>query len=388
MSKHKIANRMSQIQPFRVMELLGRARELEAEGRSIIHMEVGEPDFITPDTIIAAGESALEQGHTHYTPATGLMELRVAVSDYYQHRYQVEVPPQRIIITPGASGALQLVLGVLINPGDEVLMTDPGYPCNRNFVYLLNGQPVSVAVDEEADFQLTVPALEREWSDKTRAVMLASPSNPTGALIEQPQMREIHAMVQNKEAALIVDEIYHGLVYEGEVNTALSIADDVFVINSFSKYFGMTGWRVGWLVAPEAYIPAIDKLAQNIFLAASTPSQYAALEAFTPETNKILEARREEFRLRRDYLMPALQEIGFTIAHKPRGAFYIYAGCEKFTNDSMQFCNNLLEDIGVAITPGADFGDYKAESHVRFAYTIALESLQEGINRLKAVLAD
>lgn len=382
----KIANRMSQIQPFRVMELLARARELEAEGRTIIHMEVGEPDFVTPATIIAAGESALAQGHTHYTPAAGLMELRVAVSDYYQHHYQVEVSPKRIIITPGASGALQLALGVLINPGDEVLMADPGYPCNRNFVYLLNGKPVSVAVDEAADFQLTVSALESKWSDKTRAVMLASPSNPTGALIEQPQMREIHAMVQKKGAALIVDEIYHGLVYEGDVTTALSFADDVFVINSFSKYFGMTGWRVGWLVAPEVYIPAIDKLAQNIFLAASTPSQYAALEAFSPETHKILEARKEEFRLRRDYLIPALQEIGFTITHKPRGAFYIYAGCEKFTNDSVQFCNDLLEDIGVAITPGADFGGYKAEFHVRFAYTTALESLQEGVSRLKATL--
>jgi len=252
MSTDRIANRMSRIQPFRVMELLARAKELEAAGRSIVHMEVGEPDFVTPEPIIAAGQAALKDGHTHYTPATGLMELRMAISDFYRERYQVDVSPQRIVITPGASGALQLVLGVLINPGEQVLMADPGYPCNRNFVYLLNGEPVSVQVDAETDYQLTAQLLEDAWSDKVRAVMLASPSNPTGTLIGQQQMSEIHALVQQRDAALIVDEIYHGLVYEGGEHTALSLTDDaltddIFVINSFSKYFGMTGWRVGWL---------------------------------------------------------------------------------------------------------------------------------------------
>lgn len=395
MSTNRISSRMSQIQPFRVMELLARARELEANGRSIVHMEVGEPDFVTPEPIIAAGRAALENGYTHYTPATGLMELRVAISDFYRQRYQVDVSPQRIVVTPGASGALQLALGVLMNPGEQVLMADPGYPCNRNFVYLLNGEPVSVQVDAKTDYQLTAPLLEEAWSDpvnsRVRAVMLASPSNPTGTLVGQQQMNEIHALVQQRDAALIVDEIYHGLVYEGDEYTALSLIDDastdnVFVINSFSKYFGMTGWRVGWLVAPEAYIPAIDKLAQNIFLAAATPSQYAALNAFTPETQKILEARKEEFRKRRDYLIPALQAIGFDIAHKPNGAFYIYAGCQKFTSNSMQFCDDLLENVGVAITPGGDFGAYGADSHVRFAYTTSLEQLREGVNRLKTAL--
>lgn len=390
MSTHKIASRMNQIRPFRVMELLGRARELESEGRSIIHMEVGEPDFITPEPIISAGQAALAQGHTHYTPATGLMKLRVAISDFYRERYQVEISPQRIVITPGASGALQLVLGVLVNIGDQVLMADPGYPCNRNFVYLLGGEPVSVPVEAETGYQLTVTLVEQAWSNQVKAVMLASPSNPTGTLIEQPQMRALHGLVQARDAALIVDEIYHGLIYKNEseddVNTALSLTDDVFVINSFSKYFGMTGWRVGWLVAPEEYIPAIDKLAQNIFLAAPTPSQYAALAAFTPETQKILGERKNEFCRRRDYLLPALQEIGFEITCAPQGAFYIYAGCEKFTSDSMQFCNDLLENVGVAITPGGDFGDHKAESHVRFAYTTALEHLQEGVSRLKTAL--
>ncbi len=395
MSANRIASRMSQIRPFRVMELLARARELEANGRSIVHMEVGEPDFVTPEPIIAAGRAALEDGHTHYTPATGLMELRVAISDFYRQRYQVDVSPQRIVVTPGASGALQLALGVLMNPGEQVLMADPGYPCNRNFVYLLNGEPVSVQVDAETDYQLTAPLLEKAWSDpvnsRVSAVMLASPSNPTGTLVGQQQMNEIHALVQRRDATLIVDEIYHGLVYEGDEYTALSLVDDastdnVFVINSFSKYFGMTGWRVGWLVAPEAYIPAIDKLAQNIFLAAATPSQYAALKAFAPETQKILEARKEEFRKRRDYLIPALQEIGFDITHKPAGAFYIYAGCQKFTSNSMQFCDDLLENAGVAITPGGDFGTYEADSHVRFAYTTSLEQLREGINRLKSAL--
>lgn len=387
MSMSGIAERMQHIQPFRVMELLARARALETQGRSIIHMEVGEPDFPTAAPITRAGQQALEQGYTHYTPAVGLTELREAISAFYRRRYGVQVAPERIVVTPGASGALQLALGVLMNPGDEVLMADPGYPCNRNFVYLLGGTPVSIPVDSSSDYQLTTRHLQQHWTPATRAVMLASPSNPTGTLLQPEELKQIHALTREKQAALIVDEIYHGLVYEGDACTALALGEDVFVLNSFSKYFGMTGWRVGWLVAPPRYVEHVDKLAQNIFLAASTPAQHAALACFTEETEVILQQRREEFRRRRDYLLPALQEIGFEIRCIPQGAFYLYAGCTKFTDDSFTFCNRLLEEIGVAITPGLDFGAHGARQHVRFAYTTSLENLQEGVRRLEQFLS-
>lgn len=382
-----VADRMQRIQPFHVMELLARARMLEAQGRSIIHMEVGEPDFSTPDPVTRAAQRALEQGHTHYTPAAGLLQLRQALSDYYQRQYQVEVAPERIIITPGASGAMLLALGVLVNPGEHVLLADPGYPCNRNFVYLLEGQPVPIAVDADSAYQLTVQHLHQHWTEQTRALLLASPSNPTGTLVQMEELQRMYGLARERNAALIVDEIYHGLVYEGEASTALALGEDVFVLNSFSKYFGMTGWRLGWLVVPPDYIGHVDKLAQNIFLAASTPAQYAALACFEEQTQAILQQRKEAFRIRRDYLLPALQEIGFEIKSIPHGAFYIYAGCTRFTDDSFGFCTRLLEESGVAITPGLDFGEHGARQHVRFAYTTSLENLHEGVRRLREALA-
>jgi aspartate/methionine/tyrosine aminotransferase len=380
------ADRMQVIQPFHVMALLARARELEAAGRSVINKEIGEPDFVTPQPVIDAGIRALQDGYTHYTPAVGLQALRERIAEFYQQRYDVAVEPRRIVITPGASAALQLVLAALVNPGDQVLMADPGYPCNRNFVYLLNGRPVGIPVTAASAYQPTPPQVREYWTSEVAALLVASPSNPTGTLLGENSLREFHAIAAAQGGSLIVDEIYHGLVYGEQATTALGISDDVFVVNSFSKYFGMTGWRLGWLVAPDAYVSGIDKLAQNLFLAAPTIAQHAALRAFDEENINILESRRREFRQRRDYLLPALRELGFDIAVIPEGAFYLYANCSRFTDDSYSFTSRLLEEAGVAITPGIDFGNNQPETHVRFAYTTSLENLQEGVRRLQAFL--
>jgi aspartate/methionine/tyrosine aminotransferase len=378
-----VAERMTRIQPFYVMDLLARTRELEAAGRSIIHMEIGEPDFDTPRPIIEAGQAALAAGRTHYTPAKGLQPLRAAIASHYLAAYGVALSPDRVIVTPGSSGALQLVLSVLINPGDSVLLADPGYPCNRHFVELVDGKPLAVPVGAETGYQLTAELVEQAWRPETKAVLLASPSNPTGTLLSLPEMAALHAVVQRLGGALIVDEIYQGLVYDETGGTALALADDIFVINSFSKYFGMTGWRLGWLVAPLDFIDPLDRLAQNIYLSAPTLSQYAALDAFSPEVLAILEQRRQEYKQRRNFLLPALRELGFQIPVTPQGAFYLYAGCEGITDDSYAFAHRLLEEAGVAVTPGRDFGFHQPETHLRFAYTTDLPKLQEGVERIR-----
>jgi aspartate/methionine/tyrosine aminotransferase len=375
------ARRLSRIEPFHVMDILARARAMEAQGRSIIHMEIGEPDFPTPEGIVRAGIEALRAGHTHYTPALGLPELRAAIAGGYPPPARPD--PERVVVTPGASGALQLIFAALINPGDQVLMADPGYPCNRHFVRLFEGEPASVPVDASTAYQLNADLIRRHWTGKTVAVLLASPSNPTGTVVPDAEMAEIVRTVEELGGVLIVDEIYHGLVYGEETRTALAHSPEVFVVNSFSKYYGMTGWRLGWLVAPASHVPALDKLAQNIFLASSTPAQYAALAAFTPDVEHELQRRRQVFRERRDYLLPALRALGFTIPLVPQGAFYLYADCSRFTEDSQAFALKLLERRGVAITPGLDFGSHRAAQHVRFSYANTLENLREGVARLR-----
>jgi len=380
------SSRISDIQPFHVMALLARAKELEAQGKDIVHMEIGEPDFPTPAPIVEAGIKAISKGDVHYTPATGMFELREAIADFYRVRYDVNVEASRVVVTPGASGALMLALGVIMQEGDEVLLADPGYPCNRNFVRFLSGKTSSIAVDASSGYQLTLEHLKHNWKKNTVAAIVASPSNPTGTLISQSELSAMARFVKEQGGYLIVDEIYHGLVYDGDYNTALAIDNNIIVINSFSKYFNMTGWRLGWIVAPEKLVNDMDKLAQNIFLAAPTPAQHAALAAFNDETIKVLESHKEEFKKRRDFLLPALKKLGFKIDVEPQGAFYIYANCEKFSSDSFQFCDDLLENIGVAITPGKDFGANNANIHVRIAYTTSLEQLQEGIKRLNEYL--
>ncbi|HWI13908.1 MAG TPA: pyridoxal phosphate-dependent aminotransferase, partial [Burkholderiales bacterium] len=378
-ARARLAARMDGIEPFHVMQLLGRARAMEAQGRSIVHMEIGEPDFTTPAPVCEAGIRALQRGDLFYTPALGLPQLREAIARYYGTRYGVAVPPERIVITSGSSGALLLAIAILVSPGDRVLLADPGYPANRHFVRMMEGEPVGVPVGADSHYQLNAALLERYWDERTIAALIATPSNPTGTVIDMPALAAMAQQVQRRNGVLIVDEIYHGLVYEGKVETALTLPGDVFVINSFSKYFNMTGWRLGWMVAPEHYLPAIDRLSQNVYLSAPTPSQHAALAAFEPETLAILDARREEFRARRDFLVPALRELGFGIPHTPEGAFYVYSNCSRLADDSYRFALDLLEHAGVAITPGLDFGNHRPNEHVRFAYTRPVDVLAEGV---------
>jgi len=381
------SKRSSQIQPFHVMRLLARARELEAQGRDIVHMEVGEPDFKTPQPVIDAAQAAIATGNMHYTPATGLPALKQKISEHYQKTYQVTVDPKRIVITPGSSGALLLSLACVVEPGKNILMADPGYPCNRNFSYFLNGEVRAINVDESTNYQLTAELIDKHWDENTVGVILASPSNPTGTLVPSVELQAMVKIVDHKDGLIFMDEIYHGLVYgEHKTSSILNFTDNAFVINSFSKFYGMTGWRVGWCVVPEPYLTYVDNFAQNIFLAAPTPAQHAALAVFTPESQTILEERRKAFEERRDFLLPALRALGFKIKSEPQGAFYIYADCSELTGDSEQFSEQLLEKAGVAITPGMDFGDNGFKQHVRFAYTSSLEKLQTGVERIAEFL--
>lgn len=381
------AHRMADIAPFHVMDILARARQLEAQGLDIVHLEIGEPDFASPEPVIAAGQAALGAGHTHYTPAMGLPALRDAISRHYRDRFGVDVPARRIVVTPGASGALQLILGVLVEAGQRVLLPDPGYPCNRHMVSLFGGEPVPMPVSGGTGFNPTVEQVVDAWGDRGRLLMLASPANPTGMTVPDDLLARLYQVVLDRGGSLLVDEIYQGLVYGQAPRTALSLGqDDLFVVNSFSKYFGMTGWRLGWLVAPEPYVPLLDRLAQNLFLAAPTLSQHAALAAFDEETTEILEERREIFRQRRDFLYQGLRALGFGLSSPPQGAFYLYADSSAFAEDSFAFANNLLEHAGLAVTPGRDFGHYRADAHVRFAYTTSHERLELGLERLAGFL--
>ena len=378
----KIASRMAGIEPFHVMELMARAKALEAQGRDIIHMEVGEPDFPTPQPVIEAAQRFIAGGQVFYTHALGLPQLREAIAGFYASRYSVTVDPARIVVTAGASGALLLALGALISPGDEWLLADPGYPCNRHFVRLLEGVPRPLNVEAATGFQPTVEKVGAGWTAKTRGLLVASPNNPTGTLIAAAELSRLWQTVRARGGAMIVDEIYHGLTYGVDARTALSISDDIIVINSFSKYFGMTGWRLGWLVAPPHLVRDIEKLAQNLFIAPSAPAQHAALAAFAPETIAILEARREEFRARRDLLLPGLRQLGFRVGSEPQGAFYIYADSSELDKNSQALAAKLIEQAGVAATPGLDFGDNAPASHMRFAYTVGTEKLAAGLERM------
>lgn len=379
------ATRLGRIKSFHVMALLDQAKQLEAQGRDVIHLEVGEPDFSTPDTVVAAGVAALQQGHTRYTAPCGLPELRRAIAGFYQQRYGVALDWRRVVVTPGASGAISLATALLFNPGDGVLLADPGYPCNDNFLHLLGAQPQRVAVGPESAYQLTADHVDQHWQAHTRGAWVASPSNPTGTLLGLEELSAIHQVVDARGGALLVDEIYHGLTYGMDAETALALPDpndSLFVINSFSKYFNMTGWRLGWLVAPECHVEALDRLAQNFFLAAPTPAQYAALEAFSDTSIAVYEQRREILHQRRDFLLGALPALGVKIPCIPQGAFYLYCDVSAITCDSFGFCQQVLQQTGVAITPGIDFGDFQASTHVRIAYTQEKDRLAEAVTRL------
>jgi aspartate/methionine/tyrosine aminotransferase len=383
---HHPAKRLADIAPFHVVELLTRARQLEAEGRDIIHMEVGEPDFPTPAPIANAAIKAISEGKTGYTQSLGLPELRGEIAQFYAAKYGLTVTSSRIVITNGASGALNLLFACLADPGSEWLLTDPGYPCNRHIIRTYEGQPIGIPVDASTNFQPTPELLEHYWGENTAGLLLASPANPTGTLLDLDEIKHLAQFIRQRNGHFIVDEIYHGLTYETDPPSACAAGDDIWVINSFSKYFQMTGWRLGWMVVPEMYVRDIEKLAQNLTLCPSTPAQYAALAAFEPETIAILESRRTEFKRRRDCLAPALSQLGFRITAQPQGAFYLYCDCSALCADSFSFARDLLEKVGVAATPGLDFGSNQPEKHIRFAYTTDLSRLSEAVSRLARYL--
>lgn len=381
-----LASRLDNIAPFHVMELMKMAAELEAQGRHLIHMGIGEPDFTAPQAVIDAATQAMNDGRLQYTSALGVPALRQAIADHYRDRFGITLPASRIIVTAGASAALLLACAALVAVGKDVLMPDPCYPCNRHFVAAFEGRAKLIASGPEHRFQLSGDMVKAHWDTNTSGVLLASPSNPTGTSIAAAELEEIIRFVKSRGGFTIVDEIYQGLSYDAAPFTALSLDDDVVVINSFSKYFNMTGWRLGWLVVPERMVAQLEKLSQNLFICPSSVAQYAALACFSPQTLAIYEERKAEFQRRRDYLVPALRELGFGIPVMPDGAFYIYADCSRFTSDADNFAKRVLNEAGVVIVPGLDFGPATASSYVRLSYANSLENLQEAVRRLSVFL--
>lgn len=378
----RCSDRAASVESFKVMDLLKRARELESQGFDVVHLEVGEPDFKTIEPIAEAAVGAIQAGLTQYTPAAGIPELRQRIAQFYQERYGVAVSAEQVLVTPGASGALLLAFASLVDSGQQVMMSDPSYPCNRQFLHFLQASAQLVPTGPEQGFQLTASLIEEHWKSNTVGVLLASPSNPTGTMVSEDEMSAIAKKVTQLGGQLIVDELYHGLTYGVRSMTALNADPNCFVINSFSKYFGMTGWRLGWLVAPVDAVKVMERMAQNLFISPSAIAQYAALAAFEPESIAIFEQRREAFQERRDYLIKGLQALGFGVPAHPEGAFYVYADASAFTDDSFAFCWSLLEENHIAVTPGADFGQANAARYVRFSYTTSLEQIEKALNRL------
>ena len=376
--------KIDQIEPFRVMQLLERAKELEAEGRKIIHMEIGEPDFSTPASVIEAAQRHLVSGDNFYTPSTGAPELQQALANWYKTEYGVDVAPERILITPGTSGAFSLIYAVLLEAGESVLLSDPGYPCQRNFIRLAGATPINIPVGPNSQYHLSDELIHTCWRHETRAAVLINPSNPTGTMIDGAGIKAIATACKDHDGYLISDEIYHGLTYGAKAHCALEFDQNAIIVNGFSKRWAMTGWRVGWVIVPEKLIDACRRVMQNIFIAAPTLSQHAAITALSADDDT--EAMRLAYDERRHYLLQALPELGFDIVVEPQGAFYIYANVENLTSDSRTFCWDMLEKAGVAITPGEDFGAYRADQHVRFSYATGMDDIREGISRIKALL--
>ncbi|WP_028225999.1 pyridoxal phosphate-dependent aminotransferase [Paraburkholderia ferrariae] len=383
----RLAARVDAIQPFYVMELAKEAAKLERAGRDIIHMGIGQPDFTAPEPVVEAAAAALRRGVTQYTNALGIHALREAIAGHYRDAYGLAIDPARVVVTAGASAALLLACTALVDRDDEVLMPDPCYPCNRHFVAAAEGKPVLVPSGPEARFQLTAADVERLWTPRTRGVLLASPSNPTGTSIEPDELGRIVQAVRARGGFTIVDEIYQGLSYGARPVSALSFGDDVVTVNSFSKYFTMTGWRLGWLVVPPGLVGAFEKLAQNLFICASALAQHAALACFEPDTLAIYESRRLEFQRRRDFIAPALESLGFRVPVMPDGAFYVYADCTNVAHpsagDSDALTRAMLHDAGTVMVPGMDFGSAAPHRYVRLSYATAYERLEEAVERLR-----
>ncbi len=392
----RISARASRIEPFYVMEVAkaasALAREVADSARPMIFLNIGEPDFTAPPQVQAAATRSIARGATQYTQATGLEALRERISGWYTTRFGVDVPARRIVVTAGASAALQLACLALIDDGDEILMPDPSYPCNRHFVSAASGTAVRVPTSAAERFQLSANQVRAAWTPRTRGVLLASPSNPTGTSIDPAELQRIHSVVQTHGGITLVDEIYLGLSHDSAFGqTALALDDQVISINSFSKYFNMTGWRLGWLVVPEALVPVIERLAQNLFICPSTVAQHAALACFEPDTLAEYERRRAEFKARRDFFIPALNAIGLTVPVTPDGAFYAWAdctaACEKLgVKDSWEFAFEVMRRAHVAVTPGRDFGTADTSRFVRFSTASSMDHLHEAAARLEALL--
>ena len=362
------------------MDVLSRAQALERAGRHVVHMEIGEPDFTAPEPVVEAGVRALREGRTAYTATLGLAALREAIAQHYASRFGADLPPERVVITAGASGGLLTVAALYVDALDEVLVPDPGYPGYRHFVRAFEGRARPLAVTAAHNFQPTAAMVREAWTARTKALILGTPSNPTGTLISRSELEAIARFIAERGGVLIVDEIYQGLSYGAEPWTALGLPGEVVVINSFSKYFCMTGWRLGWAVLPAQAVRGFEKLAQHLFISAPSVAQHAACAAFGPESLAILEARRREFARRRDVLLPALKAAGLAVPAEPRGAFYIYADCAR---DAREYCLQLLEREAVAATPGVDFGANGTSHHVRFAYTRAMADIEEAARRIR-----
>jgi len=375
--------KIDRIEPFRVMQLLERAKELEFEGHEVIHMEIGEPDFLTPPAVIEAAKHHLDHHDQFYTPSTGAPALQQALSNWYRDEYGIDLDPARILITPGTSGAFSLIYSVLLEAGESVLLPDPGYPCQRNFIRLAGANPINIPVGPESRYHLSAELIENNWQQETRAAVVINPSNPTGTLIDPEELRAIAQSCRSQGGYLISDEIYHGLTYGTKAPCALQFDDNAIIVNGFSKRWAMTGWRIGWVIVPEALIDPCRRVMQNIFIAAPTLSQYAAIAALKERAS--VETMRLAYDGRRQFLLRELPKLGFDIVVEPQGAFYIYANVAKITDDSKAFCWRLLEEKRVAVTPGEDFGTFNAASHLRFSYATSLEKLKEGIKRLSEI---
>ncbi|MDT8991403.1 pyridoxal phosphate-dependent aminotransferase [Curvibacter sp. APW13] len=393
----QFSSRAQAIEPFYVMEVAkaasALAREVAHSDDPMVFLNIGEPDFTAPPLVQEAAQKAIADGHTQYTQAMGLPLLRERISHWYDQRFGVQVPASRIVVTAGASAALHLACMALIEAGDEVLMPDPSYPCNRHFVSAAEGRAVLVPTTAQERFQLSADKVQAAWGERTRGVLLASPSNPTGTSIHPDELRRIHQVVQSRGGVTLVDEIYLPLSYEEQFGqTALAIDEHIISINSFSKYFNMTGWRLGWMVVPEKLAPVIERLAQNLFICPSTIAQHAALACFEDESVALYEQRRSEFKARRDYFIPALNELGLTVPVMPDGAFYAWADCSAAcaklgVKDSWDFAFAVMNQAHVAVTPGRDFGTAQTAQFVRFSTASSMEQLQLAVNRLKKLLA-
>ena len=371
------------------MEIVKQANARRAEGHPVIQLSIGEPDFTAPEPVVERLTRVVREGRTGYTQATGIAPLREAIAGHYADRYGIHVDPARIMVTAGASAALLLASLALIDPGDEILMTDPSYPCNRHFVAAADGVPVTIPVGPGTRYQMTEADLVAHWGDRVRGAFIASPANPTGTSIPFDELARIVNAVRARAGFVIVDEIYLDLSYgpigaadSHPARTAVDLGEDVIVTNSFSKYFNMTGWRLGWMVLPPALVPELEKLAQNLFICPSALAQEAALACFEPATLAIYEERKAAFRRRRDYLVPALEQAGLAIPAAPDGAFYVYADCSASGLDSTRYARQLLEQADVSLVPGTDFGQADPDRYLRISYATGLDDLKEAVARI------